>query len=117
MRLQTIVYVTDMDRTMAWYRKVLDTDPATHGSHWSSFRVGRANLALHHTDEVRPDGRVELSLVTSHALEELVDRLDVAQIPIERGIADETFGRSLLLRDPEGMVVQVNEHALDLYVD
>jgi len=38
-------------------------------------------------------------------LEPLAGRDDVA-----RGIADEAFGRSIVLRDPNGLVIQVNTH-------
>jgi hypothetical protein len=38
-------------------------------------------------------------------LEPLADRDDVA-----RGIADEAFGRSIVLRDPNGLAIQVNAH-------
>jgi hypothetical protein len=31
-------------------------------------------------------------------------------VPPHRGIADETFGRSLIVRDPNGLQIQVNEH-------
>ena len=35
--------------------------------------------------------------------------------PPARGIADEAFGRSLILEDPNGLQIQVNEHDRELY--
>jgi hypothetical protein len=40
----------------------------------------------------------------------VVGRLAGAGVAIERGITDETFGRSILLRDPDGTPLQINEH-------
>ena len=36
-------------------------------------------------------------------------------VPLARGIADEAFGRSLVLVDPNGLEIQVNEHDRELY--
>ncbi len=115
--MQTIVYVRAMEPAVDWYRKVLGSDPATHGSHWASFRIGGANLALHYVEETTPAGRVELSLVVTQPLEDLVARLESVGIAPHRGIVDETFGRSLQLMDPEGLVVQVNEHDPESHED
>jgi hypothetical protein len=38
-------------------------------------------------------------------LEQVSDRITPA-----RGIADEAFGRSLVIKDPNGLAIQVNEH-------
>ncbi len=41
------------------------------------------------------------------------ERLAVAAVA--RGIADEAFGRSIVLQDPNGLQIQVNEHDRELY--
>ena len=117
MRVQTIVYVTDMEGSVDWYRRVLGVAPTHHGTSWSSFRIGSTNLALHAIDEPMEPGRVELSLIVLEQLEAVVSRLESVDIEIARGIADETFGRSIRLRDPEGMSFQINEHDPELYED
>ena len=43
-------------------------------------------------------------------LEELIERWG-DEVEITRGIQDETFGRSLLVTDPDGTIIQVNEHS------
>jgi hypothetical protein len=43
-------------------------------------------------------------------LELVVDELQRNKISLEREIADETFGRSIQVRDPDGMLIQLNEH-------
>jgi catechol-2,3-dioxygenase len=110
MRLQTIVYVTDMERSRGWYGSVLGVEPSFISDMWTPFAVGGAVLALHLAGDLGEAGRVELSLVADGRLEHVVDRLDELGVAVERGITDETFGRSILLRDPDGNAVQVNEH-------
>lgn len=110
MRLQPIVYTTSMDRVVDWYAAVLGCNPVHRSDVWTSFSADGATLALHRVEELPEGSRVELSLVATESLEALVSRLTSSGIAIERGIQEETFGRSLLLRDPEGLAIQVNEH-------
>jgi hypothetical protein len=37
------------------------------------------------------------------------------QLPMARDITDEAFGRSIVLADPDGVTIQVNEHDQELY--
>ena len=62
-------------------------------------------------DEIRAHGRRALALVSDGPLEALVARLDEQGVTPARGIQPESFGRSLLLRDPDGLLIQVNLHA------
>lgn len=110
MKLQPIVYTTHMDRAVEWYAAVLGDGPGYRSDVWTSFGVGGAELALHRVDRLPEGSRVELSLVATESLEALVERLASRDISVERGIQEETFGRSLVLRDPDGLAIQVNEH-------
>ena len=110
MRLQPIVYVTDMDRALRWYAALLGCEPVVRGGYWSSFALGDAQLALHLSDDAPVPGGVELSLVVTEPLEAVIGRVT----PV-RGIADEAFGRSIVVADPDGTRIQVNEHDPELY--
>lgn len=110
MKLQPIVYTTSMEASIDWYGAVLDVDPQYRSDVWTSFAVEGGYLALHRAAEMPHGSQVELSLVATERLETLVARLEAAAIAVRRGIQDETFGRSLLLEDPSGLVIQVNEH-------
>ena len=99
-----IVYVEDMDASLAFYESlgfdVLDRSPM-----WSRLEAGDgAALALHGAGAEHA-GRVELALLSEEPLERVAER-----VPPARGIADEAFGRSLVVEDPNGMRIQVNEH-------
>ena len=107
MILMPIVYVTDMERSLAFYES-LGFRPQSRSSHWSELRAGDgAVLALHLADATG----IELALVADGRLEDVQER---HADTLERPIADEAFGRSLLLRDPDGRALQVNEHDPEL---
>ena len=110
-----IVYVTDMERSLQFYR-ALGCETHHAGQMWSELRLGPARLALHATNAL-PSGplRVALAFATHVRLEALITQLNDAGITIKNEIADEAFGRSLLIYDPDGLPLQINEHDPDLY--
>jgi hypothetical protein len=82
----------------------------SRSAHWTELRAGKgAVLALHSVDR---GGRVEPALVAEEPLEAIQDRYRDA---LSRPVTDEAFGRSLVLRDPDGLELQVNEHDRELY--
>jgi len=112
MRLQPIVYTRDMAQAVAWYGHLLGMSPSYQSDIWTTFDVNGAHLAIHRVDgDLANESRVGISLVATDTLEDLLQRWSSAgEIEVVRGIQDETFGRSLLLTDPDGTVIQVNEH-------
>ena len=103
--LKPIVYVTDMAASTAWYEALLAGEPTMVSEHWTTFDCGGATLALHLTDEDLGPGGVELSLVAEAPLETAHARCAGAAEIIEQ-----PFGRSFTVTDPDGTVIQVNEH-------
>lgn len=65
-------------------------------------------------DPPRSAGTVELALVTDEPLEEVARRLDAAGYDYEP-IADEAFGRFMQVVDPDGLLVQLQEHDPSIY--
>lgn len=110
MKLQPIVYVTDMERAVDWYSTVLEVTPGHQSPAWTSLSVGDATLGLHITESRPTESQVALSLVATEPLEELAQRLEAAGISIAKPICEEDFGRSLVVVDPDGTAIQVNEH-------
>jgi catechol 2,3-dioxygenase-like lactoylglutathione lyase family enzyme len=104
MILMPIVYVQEMEPSVEFYER-LGFAAKSRSEMWSELAAGDgALLALH---KAPPDqvGRVELALVAEEPLERVA-----ALVTPYRGIADEAFGRSLVVQDPSGMKIQVNEH-------
>jgi catechol 2,3-dioxygenase-like lactoylglutathione lyase family enzyme len=113
MILMPIVYVTDIERSLPFYQ-ALGARLTEKGwsKWWAALAWGDAILALHYVEEpIAGPGRVALALVSEEKLEQVVERLAESRIPLHRQISDETFGRSLQIKDPDGLVIQINEHA------
>ena len=111
----TIVYVTNMARSLTFY-KALGCVSKNEGSYWSEFRMGETALALHYTDTLPKDGLwVGLAMTAHKPLETIIEILTSAGIVVTNEIADESFGRSLIIRDPDGLGIQINEHDPTLY--
>ena len=114
MKLTSIVYVTDMQRSLAFYRILCDSIHS-ESSMWSELLIGDARLALHHVDQMPKESRIELAFLADGTLEQVVTHLQANGIPLDREISDEAFGRSLRLRDPDGLPIQINEHDPEFY--
>lgn len=111
----TIVYVTNMERSLTFY-KALGCVSKNEGGYWSELRMGETALALHLTDKLPNDGLwVGLAMTAHKPLEEIISTLKAAGLVITNEIADEAFGRSLIIRDPDGLGIQINEHDPELY--
>ena len=110
MKLQPIVYTADVGRAVDWYGAVLGVEPRYRSDAWTAFSVGDASLGIHHVDGLPVRGRVELSFVAAEPLEDLLDRLATLGIESHEAIREQPFGRSVMLKDPDGTPVQVNEH-------
>ena len=113
--LMPIVYVRRMADSLRFYQ-ALGLTPRHEGPTWSELSLGDAVLALHRTDD-RPSGppAVALAFVSRQPLESLVQRLRTAGIEQSLDIADEAYGRSITVRDPDGHSIRINEHDPDLH--
>jgi predicted lactoylglutathione lyase len=116
--LMPLVYVTDMDRSIAFYSTLGgEVSARSRSGSWAELRFGDSILALHRTDH--PSGSnpstVELCFVSREKLESLRDALSRTGIHVERPVTDEAFGFSMMVRDPDGLPIQINQHDPDLY--
>jgi catechol 2,3-dioxygenase-like lactoylglutathione lyase family enzyme len=119
MILMTIVYVTSMQRSQPFYER-LGFTPINASEWWTELRAGDgAVLALHTVDEseLGAAGRIELALVATERLELVQLRLEAVGILVPEGIVTEPFGRSMVVSDPDGLRIQINEHDATKYDD
>lgn len=111
MILMPIVYVRDMDESVAFYERLgFEVDTQSRSQNWTELKAGEGAVLALHSAEGGKAGRVELSMVAQLPLERLAEVASLA-----RGIADEAFGRSIVLEDPNGLQIQVNEHDRELH--
>jgi catechol 2,3-dioxygenase-like lactoylglutathione lyase family enzyme len=103
--------VTDMERSLDWYRRLLPEAVVVGSSgHWSELSFGEASLALHIARTVEPGSQVALALTAERPLEALAAELAERGIAVAREIRDEAFGRSMAVTDPDGLSIQINWH-------
>ena len=109
MRVLPIRYCADMAASTRFYRALgLELGDVTRPGSWVELPAAAGVLALHRADG--PDaGRCELAFEADEPLEAVADRLRSAGFAPEP-IVDESYGRSLRVRDPDGAWVQVNDH-------
>lgn len=113
--LMPIVYVTNMKKSLTFY-KALGAQPTHTGQMWSQLTMGNSEFALHGTDKInKQSNQMGLALTAHQPLETLIKTLKSKRIKVEGDIVDEAFGRSMLIRDPDGLPIQINEHDPTLY--
>ena len=110
MRLQPIIYTADLEGQVSWWAAVLGAKPSYRSDMWTTFSVEGSTLALHHVDSLPAPGRMAISLIAGRSLDALSADLLGRGVSGVGDIVQQPFGRQLTLRDPDGNVVQINEH-------
>jgi predicted enzyme related to lactoylglutathione lyase len=96
------LYVSDMERSLAFYRDVLGV-PLEGDGHWQEARLGQTRFALHLAHE----GVDELSAGTIHLdfevadVEAAAERLRAAGADVRETMRDE-WGSAVEIADPDG---------------
>jgi catechol 2,3-dioxygenase-like lactoylglutathione lyase family enzyme len=119
MRLRPIHFVPDVAAAVRFYEALgLTVDGKARSGHWIEMSASAGELGLHDA-AVADDGKgrqgVALSFVADEPLEEVERRLRRAGFAPEGTIVDQAWGRSLSVRAPDGMVVQIDEQDRELY--
>jgi catechol 2,3-dioxygenase-like lactoylglutathione lyase family enzyme len=113
MRVLPIRYCADVAESTRFYRALgLELGASTRPGGWVELPAAAGTLALHR--ESGHPGECELAFEADEPLETVLARLAAAGYPAEP-ILDESYGRSLRVRDPDGVWVQINEHDRSLY--
>lgn len=102
--------VTDMDRSVAFYRDVLGLSPGTLSPYWSDFQIGTDRIGLHPAHDLRHapgsgGGGWRLGLATDD-LRGLRASLDKAGAKILEGYHETPGGVVLTFADPDGNPIQ-----------
>ncbi len=110
-----IVFVSDMERSIAFYRDVIGLTLKFQTTHWTEFATEGATLALHKADatatppvKAEPAGRCRPGFAVQNIAE-------FHQRMIDRGVPclqppTETFGACIAqYADPDGLVISVSD--------
>ncbi len=115
MKPMPMVLVSDMQAAIRFYKRLgLEVRFESRNGMWTELVAGDSMLALHRVDPSRiPPAQVKLNFLSDQPLRQVERRLRRAGVEIARGVADEAFGWSLVIRDPDGMPIQLDQHERD----
>jgi catechol 2,3-dioxygenase-like lactoylglutathione lyase family enzyme len=114
-----VLTVSDLERTLSFYRRVLGMTPITFGEGRRALAFGDQKLNLHQAGrEFEPKARrptpgaVDICFTTDVPLDDVAAHLRAESVDIELGPVDKTGARgplrSLYFRDPDGNLVEVS---------
>jgi predicted enzyme related to lactoylglutathione lyase len=110
----SLIYPTNIERSVNFYR-TLGFTLSTERKLWAELRLGDAALGLQGSDPWVRGEQIRLVLISKVDLEELIAELQKNGIRVDHEIADEAYGRSVLIHDPDGNPILINEYDPDLY--
>jgi catechol 2,3-dioxygenase-like lactoylglutathione lyase family enzyme len=114
MRIMPIRYCSDVEAATRFYTAIgLEVGSRSRPGGWVELPAASGMLAVHRADGVA-EGSCELAFEADEPLEAITARLRSAGFDPEP-IVDENFGRSVRVRDPEGVWVQINQYDRELY--
>jgi catechol 2,3-dioxygenase-like lactoylglutathione lyase family enzyme len=114
MRIMPIRYCSDVEAATRFYTAIgLEVGSRSRPGGWVELPAASGMLAVHRADGVA-EGTCELAFEADEPLEAITTRLRSAGF-VPEPIVDESFGRSVRVRDPEGVWVQINQYDRELY--
>jgi catechol 2,3-dioxygenase-like lactoylglutathione lyase family enzyme len=116
-----VLTVADIDTTVAFYTRVLGFDVVTFGEGRKALTFGAQKFNLHQLGkEFEPKARkptpgaIDLCLIASTPLSEVIDQLQGLGIAIEEGPIDRTGAtgpiRSVYVRDPDQNLIEISNY-------
>jgi catechol 2,3-dioxygenase-like lactoylglutathione lyase family enzyme len=116
-----VLTVFDVERTIAFYSRVLGMEPVTFAGGRRGLAFGRQKLNLHQAGrEFEPKalapapGAIDLCFIASTALEEVIETLKEEGVVIIEGPVDKTGAlgpmKSVYFRDPDGNLIEVSNY-------
>jgi lactoylglutathione lyase len=112
----TIVFVSDMDRSIAFYRDILGFPVKNHSHKWTEFGTEGTTLALHlaeaadhtHTHATTPAGHCQIGLTVAY-LDAFHKEMVSKGVKCIQPPKEEHFGRLAIYADPDEMPISVAE--------
>ena len=116
-----VLTVSDVNKTCEFYEKVLGFEIITFGQVRRAMAFGKQKFNLHQAGQelepkaLRPTpGSMDLCLITSLALEIVVEKLKLAAVPIEAGPITRTGAQgpilSVYIRDPDHNLIEISSY-------
>jgi catechol 2,3-dioxygenase-like lactoylglutathione lyase family enzyme len=114
-----VLTVSDIERSVAFYRDVLGMQPVTFGGGRKALTFGRSKINLHEAGkEFEPKARwpvagsADMCLITNDRLTDVRTELDDQGVAVEEGPVERTgaVGKllSVYIRDPDGNLIEIS---------
>jgi predicted enzyme related to lactoylglutathione lyase len=110
-----LIYVSDISRSTDFYKKLFEAEPAFSTPRYVAFGAGKDALFALWTGGEQPDpeiprySEIGIMLPTSSDVDMLHAKWqEIAEINIVRPPYDEVFGRTFLVKDPDGHLIRVS---------
>lgn len=116
-----VLTVVDIDATVAFYAGVLGMTDSVFGDGRRALNFGTSKINLHQAGrEFEPKashpqpGSADVCLIVDDPIDEVVDALASAGIPVEEGPVDRTGAtgtiRSVYVRDPDRNLIELSNY-------
>ena len=116
-----VLTVADIERTCAFYTRVLGMEVVTFGEGRTALRFGRQKINLHPADDIpglvagRPTpGSGDLCFITETPLAEVVAHLDTCGVTIVAGPGPRAGAigkiQSVYIRDPDNNLIEISNY-------
>jgi catechol 2,3-dioxygenase-like lactoylglutathione lyase family enzyme len=116
-----VLTVADIDRTCAFYTRVLGMEVATFGDGRTALKFGRQKINLHPADAIpglvadKPTpGSADLCFIAATPLAEVMTHLEHCGVPIVAGPGPRAGAmgtiQSVYLRDPDHNLVEISNY-------
>lgn len=116
-----VLTVHDLERTIAFYSRVLGMEPVTFAGGRRGLAFGRQKLNLHQAGrEFEPKalapapGAIDLCFISETPLAGVIEKLEAEGVVIIEGPVDKTGAlgpmKSVYFRDPDGNLIEVSNY-------
>lgn len=116
-----VLTVHDLERTIAFYSRVLGMEPVTFAGGRRGLAFGRQKLNLHQSGrEFEPKalapapGAIDLCFISQTPLAQVIGGLEAEGVVIIEGPVDKTGAlgpmKSVYFRDPDGNLIEVSNY-------
>jgi catechol 2,3-dioxygenase-like lactoylglutathione lyase family enzyme len=116
-----VLTVHDLERTIAFYSRVLGMEPVTFAGGRRGLAFGRQKLNLHQAGrEFEPKalapapGAIDICFISETPLADVIAKLEAEGVVIIEGPVDKTGAlgpmKSVYFRDPDGNLIEVSNY-------
>lgn len=97
------VYVSDLEKSLAFYRDLLGLSIKFQNSGWVEFDIGeKTSFAILLKERGVVASEKMRIMFTTNNVQKAVDKLSQAGVILPKGIREESYGKLLTVQDPDG---------------